>query len=216
MRGKALCPRLGLVESTDCATIPKSKGPLIRSLNLAPVSNDQELIFRKSCTAHNVHFTQTVTPKSKFLTWVPFLTLQTSLVQVIPYQKLYETRQCAAWHGILYIEPRQEIHVMNAVFKNYPITLTTRLLVAIARAQPLVFVISNIAHAQIFPIETNEKETYKKQNFNVYNTALINQYLAESRYSQMNWKKKPATADDIDLTNIKSRHHTRIFDMLKC
>lgn len=45
---------------------------------------------------------------------------------------------------------------------------------------------------------------------------LINEYLANSRNTQENEEDKPIMADNTEFHSIKSKHHPRIRNMLRC
>lgn len=212
---EAIRPRLRVIELTDGTAVPIIKGPPKRSSNLVPLPKEQEFVAPTGRASRKICVNKTITLEPQAHTWVPISTPQVGLVQVEPYRKLYETRQCVASHGIAHIEPRQQINIMIANFGNKPITLLRGQRVATANPQPAAIAESNISHAQIFGIESDAKQIYRKRDFNARDTALINQYLADSRNSHMNEEEKPVTAEDIELSEVEQKYHPRIREMLK-
>lgn len=104
----AVFPRPWIAELTDSAAISTAKDLPTRSPHLAPIQTDQDFIAAEGRASGNIFVNKTAVLQPQSHSWAPISKPQTGLVQVKLYQKLYETRQCIASHGIAHIHPRQE------------------------------------------------------------------------------------------------------------
>lgn len=80
---------------------------------------------------------------------------------------------------------------------------------------PPAIVELNNTITQIFGIKIEKNQMYKKGSLNARDTAHIKQYLPDSRNSRISKGDQPVMADEIDLSNVESKHHPYIRNMLR-
>ena len=212
---EAIRPRRRIVELDDGTTVPILKKPEGRAKHAVPLPAEQEYVTPKGRPTPKIYSTKTVILKPNTQTFINVKTPQAGLIQVEPYNPLLTKRDCAACNGIAQVEADTEFRIAVANFGKHPVTILKGQRVATADPHPTSITESNVAHGEIFGIEQDEKNSYRKRNLDAHDTALINKHLADLRESHMKEDDTPMTAEDIDLSEVPAQYHEKIRTMLK-
>ena len=127
---------------------------------------------------------------------------------------------CLAGAGVAEVEPNKPFQNLVANFGKHPKLLLPKQHVETAKPHPTTLVESNISHAEMLGLISDEeangnrKNLFRKRDFNAKDISLINKHLADEREKHMGDDEKPVTADDIDL-DVDDEHVPAIRTMLK-
>ena len=120
---EAICPRKRLIELDDGTTVPILKRPEGRTKQSVPLPAEQKYIPPKGRSSSRVYASRTVILKPQSQNWISVKSPQSGLVQIEPYKRLYQTKDCAACNGIAQIEPDKEFKIMVANFGDRSVTI---------------------------------------------------------------------------------------------
>ena len=104
---------------------------------------------------------------------------------------------CLAGAGVAEVESNKPFPILVANFGKHPKLLLHKKHVATAKPHPTTLVESNISHAEILGLisdeeaNVNRKNLFRKRDFNAKDISLINKHLADDREKHMGDDEKP-------------------------
>lgn len=112
-----------VIKLADGTSEPIFKEPQKLSIDMVLIPEDQEYTAPRSRPNLKVFVRKTVILEPWPQNRVTVTTLQAGLLQIEPYRKLYETRQCSVLHGIAQVEPGKDFNTLIGNFGDKPATL---------------------------------------------------------------------------------------------
>lgn len=141
-----------------------------------------------------------------------------------PYDRLYQNWFCLAAAGVAQVQPDQPFNVLLANFSDEPVTLHKGQRVATAVGAPKQLKESAISHGEMLGLFTDEEilslhvepNRFRKRNdLKVEDSKKMEKHLADAKTSKEGDSDKPITADDLDLSDVDTKHHDEIRNMMR-
>ena len=204
------------MELIDGTTISIIRGATNRNSIHPSIPKEEQVLPKKKSSSRRVQVVNQVTLQPNSQTWVDVTTQVNGLILVQPKPKLYDTHNCLAGTGVAQVQSDKPFRILVANFSDHPKKLLYKQVIADAEPHPSNIVEGYVSHAELLGLVDDATATmYRKRNINARDTSVINQYLGNERNSHMDEDQRPTTADDIDLSDVDKRHHSKIRSMLR-
>ena len=184
---EAIRSRQRKVEMNDGTTVPIISKPTARASQSPPLPEEQQFVPLPGKVSNKIQVHERTYIPSETQAWVQVTTQKEGLILVDSLPKLYENDMCLAGAGVTEVEPNKLFQILVANFGKHRKLLLPKQQVATAKPHPTTLVESNISHAEMLGLISDEeangnrKNLFRKRDFNAKDISLINNHLADDR-----------------------------------